>query len=274
MKNLPDLVRRSQQGDLQAYDQIVRTLQDTSVSYAYSILYDYHLAEDATQEAFIRAFLEIACLRDPVAFPGWLRQIIRARCSRIARRLGSNRRGLETLSPSTAQSTPEEDLERRERTQRLQKAIEALPENQRAVVMLYYMADCSQQEVADFLQLPVTTVNFRLHSARTRLREEFDAMTQDASNQNRPSQNASFATEIMDELVGLADSEIQDIMRKSNFEETAAALRGASRAVRERFLGNMSRRVRKLMEDEINAREVDSQKEKAAQERLVRARKN
>ena len=56
MKDLDKLLHRAQQGDLEAYGLIVGRFQDMAVGYAYSILSDFHLAEDAAQEAFIELY--------------------------------------------------------------------------------------------------------------------------------------------------------------------------------------------------------------------------
>ena len=64
MVELRELVRRARRGDLGAYDQIVRRFQDMAVGYGYSLLGDFHLAEDAAQEAFIAAYQQLPQLRD------------------------------------------------------------------------------------------------------------------------------------------------------------------------------------------------------------------
>jgi RNA polymerase sigma factor (sigma-70 family) len=85
MEALESLVRQVQAGDFDAYGAIVRRFQDMAVGYAYSILGDFHLAEDAAQEAFIEAFRTISNLREPAAFPGWFRPIVRKHCNRLTR---------------------------------------------------------------------------------------------------------------------------------------------------------------------------------------------
>ncbi|NIR02616.1 MAG: RNA polymerase subunit sigma-24, partial [Gemmatimonadales bacterium] len=60
--------------------------QDMAVGYAYSILGDFHLAEDAAQEAFVQAYLDLRKLRVPQAFPSWLRRIVFKQCDRFTRR--------------------------------------------------------------------------------------------------------------------------------------------------------------------------------------------
>ena len=62
-----DAHRRAQAGDLAAYDAVVRRFQDMAVGYAYSLVGDFHLAEDAAQEAFIEAYLDLNKLQEPAA---------------------------------------------------------------------------------------------------------------------------------------------------------------------------------------------------------------
>jgi RNA polymerase sigma factor (sigma-70 family) len=80
------LVRQAQAGDLDAFSSLVRRYQDIAVGYAYSILQDFHLAEDAAQEAFIEACRIIGQLRTPAAFASWFRRIVFKHCDRIIRR--------------------------------------------------------------------------------------------------------------------------------------------------------------------------------------------
>ena len=62
---MEELLRRAQSGDLEAYDEIVRRFQDMAVGYAYSVLGDFHLAQDAAQEAFMEAYPNLARVYRP-----------------------------------------------------------------------------------------------------------------------------------------------------------------------------------------------------------------
>ena len=70
-----DLIK-ARSGDIDAFACIVREFQDMAVGYAYSVLGDLGLAEDAAQEAFIEAYENLAKLRKPEAFAGWFRKIV------------------------------------------------------------------------------------------------------------------------------------------------------------------------------------------------------
>ncbi len=71
---------------LEAFGQIVQRFQDMAYGCAYAVLGDFHLAQDAAQEAFLTAYRRLADLRQPRAFPPWLRRIVLSQCSRITRR--------------------------------------------------------------------------------------------------------------------------------------------------------------------------------------------
>ena len=85
MQNLASLIEDACSGDTRAFEEIVVRFQDMAYGYAYSILHDFHLAEDAAQEAFVEAYLNLSKLQDRSLFPGWFRRIVFRRCDRILR---------------------------------------------------------------------------------------------------------------------------------------------------------------------------------------------
>src|ERR1700675_366504 len=85
MTSVDSLVVRAREGDDGSYEALVRRFQDMAVGYSYSILGDFHLAEDASQEAFLEAYRNLNKLREPAAFPGWFRRIVFKQCDRLTR---------------------------------------------------------------------------------------------------------------------------------------------------------------------------------------------
>jgi DNA-directed RNA polymerase specialized sigma24 family protein len=69
MEEFVTLIRSAQNGNAEAYSQLVRRFQDMAYGYAYAILGDFHLAEDAAQEALIEAYRCLPGLQEPLAFP-------------------------------------------------------------------------------------------------------------------------------------------------------------------------------------------------------------
>ena len=76
VESLSDLVARAAAGDLDAFGRIVGETQVSTYAVARSVLRDPSLAEDATQEAYLRAFRRLRDLNEPAAFPGWLRRLV------------------------------------------------------------------------------------------------------------------------------------------------------------------------------------------------------
>jgi RNA polymerase sigma factor (sigma-70 family) len=166
--DLVTLIGRARQHDLEAFAEITRRFQHMAFGYALSILRDLGQAEDVVQEAFVAAWFGLGRLEDPAAFPGWLRGIVRHQAHRVLRR----KRREAALPLAEAQglaveaSEPEGRIERGRRAGTVLAAVAELPEPLREVITLFYVHECSQQDIATFLGLPVTTVNNRLHAGR------------------------------------------------------------------------------------------------------------
>ncbi|MDQ3701290.1 MAG: GNAT family N-acetyltransferase [Chloroflexota bacterium] len=199
--HLRALVARAGAHDLAAYEALVVRFQDMAVGYAYARLGDLHLAQDAAQEAFWQAYRDLPALRDPAAFPGWLRRIVVRQCGRLTRgkrvRVVPLSTAIELLSPL---AEPAEAAEVSERQEAVRRAVRMLPESERDVVALFYLGGYAQMEVARFLEVPPTTVNNRLHAARGRLRRSMLAMVREDLQGGRPSRDARFTAGVLNTL--------------------------------------------------------------------------
>lgn len=176
------LVTQAKTGDVDAFTELVRGYQAMAFGYAYSNLHDFHLAEDAVQQAFVVAYNNLERIEQPERFGGWLRAIVRFECLHLLRSHRVVPLPIDAVSELAATSPgPAEITEERDGVDRILVAIDTLPPAEREATILFYIHDHSQRDVAEFLNLPVTTVNNRLRSARKRLREErLIAMTKDA----------------------------------------------------------------------------------------------
>jgi RNA polymerase sigma factor (sigma-70 family) len=183
-------IAKAQAGDLDAFTEIVREFQSMAVAYAYSILKDFHLAEDAAQEAFVDSWKSLNDLREPKAFPGWLRKIVFKHCDRFTRRKQPHLVTLDEISdmPASAPS-PRQSAEQSELRDKVCAAILALPEAERLATTLCYISGYSMAEVGEFLEVPVSTVKNRLHTARGRLRERMMDMVEETFRQHAPGED-------------------------------------------------------------------------------------
>ncbi len=207
---------RAQQGDLAAFDAVVRQFQDMAVGYAYSILRDFQLAEDAAQEAFVQAYVDRAMLREPSAFPAWLRKIVFKQCDRVTRRKRVATMSLDdTADLRDAGPTPLAAVARRETQAAVLPAVDALPENQRTAATLFYINGYSLSEVGEFLDVPAKTVKSRLHSARTKLRDRMIGVVRETLRQRAPGDD--FHRRVHRILLGLRKVDWSDVARLNQY---------------------------------------------------------
>jgi RNA polymerase sigma factor (sigma-70 family) len=154
-----------------AFEEIVRRFEQLVVAYAYARLRDPALAEDAAQDTFLLAWQRLNQLRDPAAFPGWIRRLALTQCHR---RLRATRLELcpeDAAHDAVAADDPATDAERAADASLVRLALTQLAPNDRLVLILFYGCERSQAEIAEWLAVPVTTVSRRLAHAKRRMRQ-------------------------------------------------------------------------------------------------------
>lgn len=187
MKDLRCLVQQVQAGDMNAFGAVVGRFQDMAFGYAYSILGDFGLAEDAAQEAFVQAYRNLAKLREPQAFPGWLRRLVFTQCHRIMRRKRVSTVPLEeAIMIQSEMPNPVQAAEKREMREQVLATIRALPEKERTVTTLFYINGYSMAEVGEFIEAPVSTVKNLLHSARIKMKGRMMKMVTEILKEKAP----------------------------------------------------------------------------------------
>jgi RNA polymerase sigma factor (sigma-70 family) len=171
------LVRRAAEGDLPAFVELTRRFQHFAFGSALALVGDFHHAEDVVQEALVAAWSSLPRLADPAAFPGWLRSIVRYHAFRAMRRKHLEQLPLEAAAAvASGDSASDERIEQRQQIHAALAAIGGLPARLREPALLFYVHECSHQDIALFLGLSATTVNNRLHAARSRLKERMLTM--------------------------------------------------------------------------------------------------
>ncbi len=155
-------VSRVRTGDHVAIGNLIERHRNRLLRTATNLLRDRFEAEDVAQEAFLKAFREIAKLRDDRAFSGFLYRI----CVRLCMdRLRLKRPELVEFDPS--QPDRGRDVENKVLVEKL---LGQLPHELRATLILREMEQLSYEEVAEVMHVPVGTVRSRLHTARERFR--------------------------------------------------------------------------------------------------------
>ena len=172
-----ELIARAQRGDTHAYTELVHRYQGIAFRTAYVVAGDAADAEDAAQDAFVKAWRALGRFRRGAPFRPWLLQIV-ANEARNRRRSAGRRAHLALrvaggASSGDAAPSPEATLLAAEQRDELLAAVNALPEEQRAVISLRYFVGLSEDEVAQALGVAHGTVKSRTARALDRLREAY-----------------------------------------------------------------------------------------------------
>ena len=196
---LESLVVAAQSGSVDAFGRLVSRFQDAAFASACGLLRDRGLAEEAAQDAFVEAFFSLPSLRTPAAFPGWFRVIVHRCCGRLRQDPQVRLVSLDGVAPVSVQVA--DPAESHELEVFVREAIFGLPEGERVVTNLYYLAGYSQVEIAGFLGLSAGMVKKRLRQARERLRKRMMAAVQGHLESTRPSRDHRFAERVRDSLL-------------------------------------------------------------------------
>lgn len=164
------LIERTRSGDKSAFGELVRRHQSGVVNVVYHMCGDAALAEDAAQEAFLKAWLRIDSYRPVSAFRNWLYRIA-VNSARDTLRRQRETVDIDNVSLRGNTPDPAAAVVRQEQADRVRAAIRALPPASREVIVLREYQGLSYREIADVLDIPQGTVMSRLNYARNRLRD-------------------------------------------------------------------------------------------------------
>jgi RNA polymerase sigma-70 factor (ECF subfamily) len=176
------LIARAQEGDNDSFNALITKHQQRAFNYAFRLTRNADEASDVVAESFVRVYNAIGHFKGQSAFSTWLYRIM-TNCyldmkkrdktrfvvsldEMIRTKEGTMERQVEDTSP-----TPDMRVEIQERRQSVQNAVAALPEYQRAMVIMYHAENLSYEEISAALDLPLGTVKSRLNRARLNLRE-------------------------------------------------------------------------------------------------------
>jgi RNA polymerase sigma-70 factor (ECF subfamily) len=183
-----ELVRRSCQGDQDAFAVLVRNHQRRAFTLAFRMLNDNEEAAEAVQEAFLAAWQGLHTFRGDARFSTWLYRVVYHCCLRI---LEQRRRDSRDLDAATAQAEHQATLESgqeiqslvadRERQKTIRQAILELPSKYRAVLILRHLQELTYEEIAQALSLPVGTIKTHLFRARNLLKERLQMLEREES---------------------------------------------------------------------------------------------
>lgn len=177
-------ISRIKQGDLNGLETLVSRYQVQAVHAAYMIVYDQALAEDVAQTAFVKAAEHIHQFDEERPFAPWFFRIVVNDALKLAKmQTHSISLDEQIEKPTTQLATwladpslkPEQLLEQKETRENILRAIQSLPPEQRAVVVMRYYLEMSEADMSMKMERPLSTIKWWLRDARKRLHDLMDS---------------------------------------------------------------------------------------------------
>ena len=173
-------VERILAGDADAFSPLVKKYEKQIHAFVWRRVKDYHVAEEITQDTFLRAYEKLGTLKDPNRFSGWLYMIA---TRRFLTWLGEKRvpmESLEAMSQAEIEAlfyaqymvAQTEKLATEKQREIVQYLLQKLPAHERTAVVLHYLSEMTCEEIGNFLGISPSTIKSRLHRARKRLKKE------------------------------------------------------------------------------------------------------
>ena len=179
-ENDVQLIRRILSGNDEAFSVLVRKHQKSIHALAWRKVGDFHIAEEITQDTFLQVYKNLAQLKNPNQFAGWIYVIANRLCLKW---IEKNKFVMQSL-----EATPIEEIEKlsythhlsdqrqaevaEDRRELVKRLLSQLPESERTVVTLYYLGEMTAKEIGKFLGVSLNTIKSRLRRGRKRLQEQ------------------------------------------------------------------------------------------------------
>ena len=193
-----ELIQRILAGDQDAFTPLVNKYQKGVHALAWRKIGDFHIAQEITQDAFLKAYQKLGTLKSYELFGGWLYVIAANLCLDWLRKNPPPEQSLEVTDVSevnqvsysryiAGEQATEADEARREVVKKL---LQKLPESERTVMTLHYLGEMTIKTISEFLGVSPNTVKSRLNRARNRLKKEEDMIRQNLDSFQLPAQLA------------------------------------------------------------------------------------
>ena len=195
-QNNAQLIQRILRGDQEAFTPLVKKYQKGVHTLVWRKIGDFHVAQEITQDTFLKAYQKLGTLKNYNQFPGWLYVIAANLANDYLRK---NRLPMESLDADNTNEVDkvsysryvaekqegEADETRREIVKNL---LRKLPESERTVMMMHYLGEMTIKSISEFLGVSQNTIKSRLSRARNRLRKEEDVLQQNLGSFQLPNQ--------------------------------------------------------------------------------------
>ncbi len=191
-----ELIQRTLDGDQSAFTALVEKYQKGVHALAWQKIGDFHIAQEITQDAFLRAYQKLSTLKNHNLFCGWLYVIATNLCNEWLRKKRLPIQSLETVDSKevdqvayTRYMEEQRETDANEiRRERVRDLLKKLPESERTVMTLHYLGEMTCESISEFLGVSPNTVRSRLSRARNRLKKEEAMIKENLSSFQLPTQ--------------------------------------------------------------------------------------
>ncbi len=179
-KRISELVKALRGGDKSAFEELYKLTSPKAYFVALKICKNEHDAEDILQESYIKVLEKIDTVDPEKNFTAWLYQIVANKSKNLLKAKKpvlfseEDEREVENLPEENKEFYPEENVDREELRKEVMAAVDELTDEKRACVMMMYFGDMGVSEIAESLEVPVSTVKNRLFTARKDLKNKFE----------------------------------------------------------------------------------------------------
>ncbi|MGN1165948.1 MAG: RNA polymerase sigma factor [Lachnospiraceae bacterium] len=180
--NYTEAVDKAKQGENDAFTFLYEQTYQKAYYIALKYLKNETVAQDVLQEAYVAAFKSLEQLDDPEKFPAWLSRIVATRSLNELKKKNpmlfsetENEEGQdisETFEDDRVDTQPELSIDQKETQRLIREIIEALSEEQRVCITMFYLDDMPVKEIAEILQVSENTVKSRLNYGRQKIKDK------------------------------------------------------------------------------------------------------
>ena len=174
------LIERTLAGDESAFSTLVRKYQKPVHAFVRRKVGDFHIAEEITQDIFLRVYEKLQTLKNPNTFAGWLYVIAAHQCFAWFEKKRIPMESLDAMPPEELEelaygqyrAKQQEEFANEQQREVVEGLLQKLPEGERSVVTLHYLDSMTCEDVSELLGVSPNTVKSRLHRARKRLKKD------------------------------------------------------------------------------------------------------
>ena len=174
------LIERTLAGDESAFSALMRKHQEPVHAFVRRKVGDFHIAEEITQDIFLRVYEKLETLKNPNTFSRWLYVIAARQCFAWFEKKRIPMQSLDAMPPEELEelayaqyrAKQRDEFANEQQREVIKRLLQKLPESERTVVTLYYLDSMTCEDISKFLGVSPNTVKSRLHRARKRLKKE------------------------------------------------------------------------------------------------------